>query len=339
MSDKKCPVTNYGGQAVVEGVMMRGKKYFAVACRKQNGEIVSTCENVENNLGVFASWAKIPFLRGSVALADSMILGTKTLMYSADVAIADEEENKKESETKTEKQLEKEAKDREKAKEELEKTGGKVNGFFVGFSAFIGIIIGVCLFMLIPILITKFTTGFFDEKTNQLVFALIEGVFKFLIFIGYVWCISFMPDVKRIFRYHGAEHKTINCYEDGKELTVENVQKYTTVNPRCGTSFLLIFISISIILFCFVPNPAEWGKFGILLRFALKIILLPFIAGIAYECIRFSGKHKDSIFTKTVMAPGLLMQKLTTKEPEDGMVECAIKSLQLVLEKDMAEAE
>lgn len=332
MSDKKCPTANYGGQAVVEGVMMRGKKYFAVACRRKNGEIVSTCEECKNNIGIFEKLIKIPFFRGFAALADSMILGTKTLMYSADIAIADEE-----TENKKEKKQQKIRENQEKAKKELEKSGNKVNGFLVGFSAFIGVIIGVCLFMFVPILITKLMSDFLHLKIDRLTFSLIEGIFKFIIFIGYVWSISFMPDVKRIFRYHGAEHKTINCYEAEEELSVENVQKHTTVNPRCGTSFLLIFISISIILFCFVPNPQEWGKFGILLRFALKIILLPIIAGIAYECIKFSGQHKDSFFTKTIMAPGLLMQRLTTKEPDDSMVECAIKSLKLVLEKENSE--
>ncbi|MBQ0106181.1 MAG: DUF1385 domain-containing protein [Armatimonadetes bacterium] len=349
MSENKCPVTNYGGQAVVEGVMMRGKKFFAVSCRKRSGEIVSTCENVENNLGCFAGLIKIPFLRGIVALADSMILGTKTLMYSADIAIADEEENKQKNEALSEKDIKKQKKQQkeaERAKNELKKSDNKVNGIFVGLSAFVGVAIGVCLFMLIPIIITKFVTGTMPFlKDNWVLFALIEGILKFLIFVGYVWLISFMPDVKRVFSYHGAEHKTINCYEGEEELTVENVRKYTTINPRCGTSFLLIFISISIILFCFVPTPEVLGKIfvsnavfvakiGILVRFALKIILLPIIAGIAYECIKFSAKKPNSIFTKTIMAPGLLMQKLTTKEPDDSMIECAINSLKLVIDKE-----
>ena len=335
MSENKCPIKNYGGQAVVEGVMMRGPKHFAVVCRKQKGEIVSTCENVENNLGWFSKLYKIPFLRGSVALVDSMILGTKTLMYSADIAIADEEENKSDDDTKSEKQKQKEEKELNRAKEELKKSDNKVNGIFVGFSAFLGLVIGICLFMFVPILITKLTTNIFHFQANKYIFALIEGVFKLIIFIGYVWIISFMPDVKRVFRYHGAEHKTINCYENGEDLTIENVQKYNTINPRCGTSFLLIFISISIILFCFVPNPADWGKLGVLYRFGLKIVLLPLIAGIAYEFIRFSGRHQKNLITRFFMAPGLWMQRLTTKEPDDDMVECAIKALSLVMEKDV----
>ncbi|MBQ7257651.1 MAG: DUF1385 domain-containing protein, partial [Abditibacteriota bacterium] len=326
MSDNKCPVKNYGGQAVVEGVMMRGLKHFAVVCRKQKGEIVSTCEEVQNNLGWFSKLSKVLFLRGSVALVDSMVLGTKTLMYSADIAIADEEENKKEDDSKSEKQKQKEEKELNRAKEELKKSNNKVNGIFVGFSAFLGLVIGVCLFMFVPILLTKVTESLFNIDRNSYFFALIEGIFKFLIFIGYVWIISFMPDVKRVFRYHGAEHKTINCYEKGEELTIENVQKYNTINPRCGTSFLLIFISISIIIFCFVPNPENWGKFGVLLRFGLKIFLLPIIAGISYEFIRFSGRHQKNLITRFFMAPGLWMQRLTTKEPDDKMVECAIKA-------------
>ena len=182
MSENKCPVKNYGGQAVVEGVMMRGLKYFAVACRKQKGEIVSTCEEVQNNLGWFSKLSKVPFLRGSVALVDSMILGTKTLMYSADIAIADEEENKKEDKEKSEKQKQKEEKELNRAKEELKKSDNKVNGIFVGFSAFLGLVIGVCLFMLVPILITKVTTNLLHFEAEGYGFALIEGIFKFLIF-------------------------------------------------------------------------------------------------------------------------------------------------------------
>lgn len=327
----KCPITSYGGQAVVEGVMMRGMKHFAVVCRRQNGEIVSTCENVENNLGKFAKLMKVPFIRGSVALVDSMILGTKALMFSADIAISDEEANKNEKEN------EKLKKQKEKAKEELEKSGNKVNGIFVGFSAFFGLLIGICLFMLLPVIIANFFPAL---KDNQLTFSIVEGLIKFIIFIAYVVGISFMPDVKRVFRYHGAEHKTINCYEDNKELTVENVRSYTTINPRCGTSFLLIFIIVSIILFIFLPTPQQFVDskvLGILFRFLSKIILLPIVAGIAYECIKFSGKHKNSFFTRIFMKPGLLMQKITTSEPDDSMIECAIKSLQLVIEKDKNE--
>jgi len=328
MSKESCPSSSYGGQAVVEGVMMRGQKHFAVVCKKSNGEIVSTCENVESYLGPFEKLTKVPFIRGSVALVDTMILGMKSLFYSADIALADEETKKeKEVDEKKAKTLNEE---KEKAKEALAKSGNKVNGMFIGVSAFLGLAIGVLLFMFVPILLSRLTTNIMlnIDESNKWAFALIEGVFKFILFIVYVWGISFMPDVKRVFSYHGAEHKTINTYEACEELTVENVKKHSKIHARCGTSFILILICISIIIFCFIPND------NILLRLGLKLLLLPFIAGISYEAIKLSGKYKDSFFTKFLMSPGLLVQKITTNEPDDSMIEVAIKSLELVLEKD-----
>ena len=341
---------SYGGQAVVEGVMMRGVKHFAIVCRRMNGELVSTLEPVETYMGKFGH-IKAPFLRGIVALADSMILGMKSIHYSSDIAMTDQleeetkqkaaeleskiNENKDENTVhKSEKELKKLAKKKEKnikemeqAKAQLEGANNKVNGILIGASAFVGFAIAIVLFMLVPIFASKLVTNtIFNISTdNKWAFSLIEGVFKLGIFLLYVWGISFIPDIKRIFQYHGAEHKTINAFEAGKELNIENIKKESTIHTRCGTSFILILISITIIVFCFIPNDNIIG------RFALKLLLLPFIASVSYEVIKLSAKYSKSIITRIFLAPGLFVQKITTKEPDEKMIECAMTSLKLVM--------
>ena len=351
---KPCSAVSYGGQAVVEGVMMRGRKYFAIVCRRANGEIASTIEPVESYLGKFGS-IRTPFIRGIVALVDSMVLGMKSIYYSSDIAMTDqlEEDNKKmaaqlaaseenisskepldkKEAAKREKKLEKDRAEMKKAKAQLEGADNKVNGILIGVSSFVGFAIAIMLFMFLPILASKLVTNTIMgiPSDNKWAFSLVEGFFKLFIFLAYVWGISFIPDVKRIFRYHGAEHKTINAYEAGKELTVENIKPESTIHTRCGTSFILILICLTIIFFCFVPTE------NIAVRFALKLLFLPIIAGISYEIIKFSAKYSNSIFTRIFLAPGLLVQKITTQEPDDSMIECAMKSLQLVISKDEEE--
>lgn len=311
MSDCK-KISNYGGQAVIEGVMMRGPKDFAVAVRKANGEIVSTIESVHTVTGKL-SWLAKPFLRGTLALIDSMALGIKALKYSADIAMADatEAECQKANEANPEN-----CKPKEPA---------KVNDMVVGFTMVLGLVIGLLFFMFVPMLIVKPLKPFLSSRFEM---TALEGLIKIVFFVGYVSIISLLKDVRRVFQYHGAEHKTINAYEAGEVLTRENVRKYSTVHVRCGTSFMLVVLFTSIIVFMFLKWDSLW------LRLVYKLILLPFVAGISYEVIKFAGSRKDWLLTKIILAPGLLMQKVTTNEPDDEMLDVAIESLNKVMEAE-----
>jgi len=312
---------HYGGQAVIEGVMMRGPKDFAVSVRTSDGEIITKKENVESIIGRF-KWLDKPFLRGTLALIDSMVLGIKALKYSADIAMADamEAEAKARSKDETLPDL---------VKEKANKSS--INELAVGAMMVIGLALGLALFMLVPILIVK------PLKTTlglpSWAGAGLEGGVKIAIFVLYVAAISMMKDIRRVFQYHGAEHKTINAYEANEELTVERVRQYTKVHVRCGTSFILVVLVTSILVFMFI----SWDS--IIERFLYKILLLPVVAGVAYEVIRFAGRHKNSSLAGALVWPGLLMQKITTREPEPEMIEVAIRSLQSVLESETSRNE
>ncbi|MDO8682912.1 MAG: DUF1385 domain-containing protein [Armatimonadota bacterium] len=322
MSDKKKKV-HYGGQAVIEGVMMRGRDNFAIACRKKsNGEIVSSCEPVMSILRKL-KWLNRPFLRGTLALVDAMALGMKALTFSADVAVADEEAAKG-SPGNTEAAGE---------KTEISRKQQVVNGIAISGAMVMALALAVGLFVLIPVLITGQLRPWVNnlnlsELGRRLVLGFTEGGIKLAILLGYVSTISLWKEIRRVFEYHGAEHKTINAYEAGEPLDPEHVQKYSTVHVRCGTSFLLVVIIAGIFVFAFLSWDNLWQ------RFLYKLFLLPIVAGIAYEIIQFAGGRKESKFLRAVLAPGLLMQKITTKEPSDEQVEVAIKSLQLVLEQE-----
>lgn len=304
---------NYGGQAVIEGVMMRGPKDFAVAVRRASGEIVTTCENVDSTIGRF-KWLDKPFLRGTLALVDALALGIKALKYSAEIAMQDATAGDTQSSG-------------------VNATGtndannsNRVSDVAVGATMIIGLALGIALFMLLPILIVKPLKASYGLVGWQA--AVSEGFVKIAIFVLYVTAISLLKDIRRVFQYHGAEHKTINAYEANEELTVENVLRYSKVHVRCGTSFILVVLVTSIVVFMFI----SWKS--ILLRFLYKVLLLPVVAGIAYEVIRFAGKHKDCRLSGFLVWPGLLMQKITTREPEPEMIEVAIKSLQCVLDAE-----
>jgi len=322
LADKKEKEFHYGGQAVMEGVMMRGPKDFAVTVRKANGEIVTTREDVESTLGRF-KWLDKPFLRGTLALIDSMALGIKALKYSADIAMTDAMEAEAAA-----KAVKAGDTDAPPPADQAQAKSSTVNDVTIGVIMVIGLALGVALFMLVPIFIVRPLKSSLHLVGWQLTG--IEGLVKITLFLAYVSAISLLKDIRRVFQYHGAEHKTINAYEDKVELTVENVMKYGKAHVRCGTSFILVVLVSSIIVFMFI------GWKSILMRFVYKLILLPFVAGIAYEVIRFAGKHKDSLFARMLVYPGLLMQKITTREPEPGMIEVAIKSLQSVLEREAA---
>jgi uncharacterized protein YqhQ len=324
LADKKHDF-HYGGQAVIEGVMMRGPKDFAIAVRRANGEIASTSENVET---IFSKlkWLKKPFLRGTFALIDAMTLGIKALKYSADIAMGDIAASESD------------------AKPDQPQPKG-INDITVGAIMVLGLLGGVALFFFVPILLTK--------SLNQHIrvpwqLTAIEGCIKIAMFVGYVAVISMLKDIRRVFQYHGAEHKTINAYEAGEELTVENVSRYTKAHVRCGTSFILVVLVTGIVVFALVADRLPYGNLtahaksmrilSSFIRWGYKLALLPFVAGISYEVIRLAGNCKDSIITKLILLPGLLMQKITTREPEPEMIEVAIKSLQCVLDKEAAAA-
>ena len=311
---KKCPVggKGIGGQAVIEGVMMRGKKLYALAVRTPKKEIV-----VEKTpIKPAAEKCKIlgwPIIRGVVAFVDSLVMGMKVTTKSATLAGLDDIEYDQES--KFEKWLE-------------SKFGDKLADYLIYFSVAISIILCIGIFMVLPTFLGGAVTNLLHGDATLR--SVIEGVIKIVIFVGYMFLVSQMKDIKRVFMYHGAEHKTINCFERGEELTVENVRHNTRFHKRCGTSFLVIVMLVSIILFFFIRTDVLW------LRVLSRIILVPAIAGISYEFIRYAGKH-DNWLVNIISAPGIAMQIITTSEPDDSRIEVAIASLNAVLEEEPEE--
>jgi len=262
---------------------------------------------------------KLPIIRGCINFVESMIIGIKALMYSAEFVDLEGEE---ETESKFEKWLE-------------DKLGDKIKDVVIYFSVILSIVLSVGLFILLPTAITRgiewISENFIPqmaEFTKARTFTSVcEGVVRIAIFLGYMALVAQMPDIKRVFEYHGAEHKTIFCYEAGEELTVENVKKYTRLHPRCGTNFLLFVMVISIILFTFLPRT------GIVLRMLMRIALLPVVAGLSYEVIKLAGRSKNKC-VKACTKPGLWLQKLTTREPDESQIEVAIKSMVSVIPED-----
>lgn len=295
--------SNIGGQAVMEGVMMKNEDRYAVAVRKPDQEIVVKVEEYQS----FIKNKKIlslPFIRGVFNFIDSMVLGMKTLTYSAEFFMDEEEE---EQEKKPQK---------EKTPEEKKKGDSILMGLTVAFS----IVMAVGIFMVLPYFISSLFRRVTDSAT---LIALGEGLVRILIFVGYILLISRMKDIQRVFMYHGAEHKCINCIEHGLELNVENVMKSSKQHKRCGTSFLLIVMVISIILFLFIRVESPVWRVGI------RILLVPVIAGISYEFIRLAGRSENKL-VEVLSKPGMWMQNLTTREPDESMAEVAIASVEAV---------
>jgi len=300
--EKKEHMTSIGGSAVMEGVMMRGPKEIATAVRKPDGEI-EIDKRAVSSLVTKYHVNKIPIIRGVFAFFDSMISSIRALMWSAEFVDLEDD-----SESKFDKWL-------------TRKFGDKVKDIVIYFSLIISVIFSVSLFFVLPHFITTLLD---DLIKNNLILTLIEGVVRISIFLGYVLLASRMEDIKRVFQYHGAEHKTIFCYEAGLDLTVENARSMSRLHPRCGTSFLVYVMIISIILFSFV----SWGNMWI--RLGLKLLLLPVVAGISYEIIRWAGKSKNKVVC-VISRPGMWLQKITTREPDDSQLEVAIVSMKAVL--------
>ena len=301
-----------GGQAVMEGVMMKNQNKYAVAVRKPDHKI----EVKISQHKMSKPWEvmqKIPVLRGVVSFVDSLYLGMSTLMYSASFFEDEDEEN--------EKKQKRESLSAEQIKA-LDKKEKKQDDLLMGGTVALSIVIALGLFFALPYFLARI---FHKITQSQMMIALFEGIIRLVIFIGYIAIISMTPDIKRTFMYHGAEHKCINCIEHGMELNVENVRKSSKLHKRCGTSFLLIVMLISILFFMFIRVDSKP------LQLLLRLVLIPVIAGVSFEFIRLAGRY-DNWFMNILSQPGLWMQRLTTKEPDDDMIEVGIASVEAVFD-------
>jgi len=288
---KQDAAANIGGQAVIEGVMMRGKSKCFMAVRKPDLSI-ATVEKKVSGVSERYKILKAPVIRGVVAFIDSMVLGMKTIMESAEIAGMESEDD-------------------------------KIPEYLFYITAAVALVFSVGLFMLLPVWIGNLFNRALNANTMLL--GVIEGFVRIILFLAYIVLISRMKDIQRVFEYHGAEHKTINCYESGGELAVENIKTFTRVHKRCGTSFLLVVMIVSMVVFLFLRTDVIW------LRFVSRILLVPVIAGLSYEIIKWAGRN-ESAFVTAVSFPGTALQQLTTKEPDDSQIEVAVAALMAVLD-------
>jgi uncharacterized protein YqhQ len=284
---------NYGGQAVIEGVMMRGSQGMAVAVRQPDGEIRVHTEALDPRIytGPVSQW---PFLRALPMLWDTLVLGMRTLMFSADIALAEEEE--------------------------VEFKGPLAWGTMA-----VSLLVATAIFFVAPLLLVSLIDRYI---ASSILSNLLEGAVRLLFIIGYIWGVGFMPDIQRVFAYHGAEHKTINAYEADAPLEPEVVKTFSTAHPRCGTGFLLVVAVVSVLVFSLLGRPP------LLLRILSRILLIPVVAGLGYEVIKFSAAHQNNRLVRAIMAPGLALQQLTTREPTEEMLNVAITALKRVLAKE-----
>ncbi len=299
--------TSIGGQALIEGIMMRGPKKQAIVCRKADGELITKVDELKlvKDRHPILGW---PIIRGSVNFLSSMVNGVKALSFSAECLPEEEQEEPSKFDKWIEEHLGSE----------------KADKVIVGIAVLLGIALSVGLFILLPTLLAGFLDGLVK---NRVLINLIEGVIRIVIFIAYMCLANQMKDIQRVWQYHGAEHKTIFCYEKGLELTVENVRPQPRKHPRCGTSFLFIVMVVSILVFALVRWSNPWIRMG------LRLVLLPVVVGISYEIIRLAGRY-DNVVTRIVSAPGKAFQALTTREPDDSMIEVAIEAMKIVIPEE-----
>ena len=318
MSDNKDKVlhkTSVGGQALIEGIMMQGPKGAAVSVRTPDGTIDTEMVQVKHLKDKFKplGW---PLVRGVVAYIESMMFGYKCLMMSAEKSGLEDLEEDEENMSKLDKWL----------NDHLNK---KVLGVLTAIASVLGMMLAFLLFFYLPTIAVNFLNKLSgDVLTNYR--ALFEGIIRMIIFVVYIALVSLMKDIKRTFMYHGAEHKTIFCYEKGCDLTVENVRKQSRFHPRCGTSFIFVILIISVIISSAISVTWPELRDQTILWIAIKILILPFITGVSYEFIKYAGKH-ENVFVKILSAPGLWMQKLTTKEPDDDIIEVALAAFNAVI--------
>jgi uncharacterized protein YqhQ len=283
----------YGGQAVLEGVMMRGQKTVAVAVRRPDGGISLATEPLSPTYT--GGLRKIPLVRGLVVLIETLVLGIRALLYSANVAVGAED-----------------------GEEKL--PAGVAWGTII-----LGLGLGVALFFVVPLFITHSLDTYIK---SSVVSNVVEGGFRIVIFLAYLWAVNLIPDVRRVFAYHGAEHKAINAYEAGVPLETETVKKYSTAHTRCGTAFLLVVMVLAILVFAFIGRPTLW------LRVVSRVVLIPVIAGLSYELIRFQARHVHNTLVKLLLGPSMALQRLTTRQPQNEQIEVALAALKQVLEAD-----
>ena len=304
---RKAKKTSIGGQALIEGIMMRGPQMTAMAVRHVSGEIIVedwATEGLDK-----PKWMKLPFVRGIFNFIDSLKYGYKCLMRSAELSGLEEiEENT----------------------EDQEKSNAFFNVLMV-ISAVLGVCLAVVLFIWLPSFLFKLLSGAVPSLDNAVMRGVFEGVFRMVLFVGYVAAISLMKDIRRVFMYHGAEHKTIFCYEQGLPLTVENIREQSRFHPRCGTSFMILMLLVGMVVSMLIPD------MNTILRTAIKLLTIPAVVGVGYELIKLAGR-KDNAFTRAISKPGVWMQHLTTREPDDSMIECAIAAMEKVIPED-AEAD
>lgn len=303
--EQACPMkkTSIGGQALIEGVMMRGPEKTAMAVRHVSGEMV--VEEIETTVAKRPAFAKWPFIRGLFGFVDSLSLGYKCLMRSAELSGLEDEENSPKT-------------------EEEEKKQHRLMNALMAVAAVLGVVLSLILFMWLPIQLFTWLVKAVPALNSPYLRGLFEGVLRIVIFVVYLLLVTQMKDIRRTFQYHGAEHKSIFCYEKGLPLTVENVRKQSRFHPRCGTSFMILMLIVGVVISILIPITTPW------LRTVIKLLLLPVSVGVGYELIKLAGRH-DNAFTRVISAPGVWLQHLTTKEPEDGMIECAIASLKAVI--------
>jgi uncharacterized protein YqhQ len=329
--------TLVGGQAVLEGVMMRSPHAWAIACRKPSGEVVTMSEPLERPSEKH-KWMAWPIVRGVMTLGYAMSLGYRALRFSANVAIEEVMQNDETHvETsasavpvkRSEAEPSVEAPASDLAKTKSREKAAAISGWLAAVNVVISLAFFIVMYKLVPLLATNELKKWNPAFSGQIMFNLVDGIIRLLLFLLFIWGVSLFPDIRRVYQYHGAEHKTVFAFENGDPLETAAVQKYSTYHPRCGTSFLMTVMLISIVFYMLFPVTTLWA------RFALRIALLPVIAGISYEIIRFAAKHRGSLFA-LMTAPGLWLQRITTQPPSDEMAQCAIVALDkaMFLEKD-----
>jgi uncharacterized protein YqhQ len=321
--------TLVGGQAVLEGVMMRSPHAWAIACRKPSGEVVTMSEPLERPSEKH-KWMAWPIVRGVMTLGYAMSLGYRALRFSANVAIEDMmEKNHVETGASPVQPKRSEAGPSPQPAPKSREKAAKVSGWLATVNIIISVAFFIFMYKWVPLLAATELKKLNPALGGQIMFNLVDGVVRLVLFLLFIWGVSLWNDIRRVYQYHGAEHKTVFAFEDGKPLETFEVQKYSTYHPRCGTSFLMTVMLISIAFYMLFPVTTFWA------RFALRIALLPVIAGVSYEIIRFAAKHRGSLFA-LITAPGLWLQRITTKPPSDEMAQCAITALDqaMSLEKE-----
>jgi uncharacterized protein YqhQ len=316
--------TLVGGQAVLEGVMMRSPHAWAIACRKPSGEVVTMSEPLER-ASEKHKWMAWPIVRGVTTLGYAMGLGYRALRFSANVAIEDvmQSEGSTTSPGETSAQISPESKSQAREK------AATISGWLAAVNIVISLAFFIFMYKYVPLVAATELKKIDPALGGQIMFNLVDGVIRLILFLLFIWGVSLWSDIRRVYQYHGAEHKTVYAFENGDPLTTTAVQKYSTFHPRCGTSFLMTVMLISIGFYMLIPVTTFWA------RFAIRIALLPVIAGVSYEIIRFAAKHRGSLFA-LITAPGLWLQRITTKPPSDEMAQCAITALDqaMALEKE-----